>query len=63
MPLVLHGGQSMKLYENKDWLYSRYVVQRKDLFAIAKEAGCSHMTIQRALQKFGLIKQQRKWTK
>jgi len=46
----------MKLYESKDWLYSRYVVQRKDVVTIAKEAGCSHMTIQRYLEKYGLIK-------
>jgi hypothetical protein len=45
-----------KLYESKDWLYSRYIVQRKNIVEIAKEAGCSHMTIQRALEKFGLIK-------
>jgi hypothetical protein len=45
-----------KLYESKDWLYSRYVVQRKNIVDIAKEAGCSHMTIQRYLEKFGLIK-------
>ena len=51
----------MKLYESKDWLYRRYVVQKKTVVEIAKEAGCSHMTIQRALEKFGLIKNQRKW--
>lgn len=45
-----------KLYESRDWLYSRYIVQRKNIVEIAKEAGCSHMTIQRALEKFGLIK-------
>lgn len=46
----------MKLYESKDWLYSRYIVQRKNIVEIAKEAGCSHMTIQRYLEKFGLAK-------
>jgi DNA-binding phage protein len=51
----------MKLYESRDWLYRRYVVQKKSVTEIAKEAGCSHMTIQRALEKFGLIKNQRKW--
>lgn len=51
----------MKLYESRDWLYRRYVVQKKTVTEIAKEAGCSHMTIQRALEKFGLIKNQRKW--
>ena len=53
----------MKLYESKDWLYRRYVVQKKTVVEIAKEAGCSHMTIQRALEKHGLIKNQRRWTK
>lgn len=51
----------MKLYESRDWLYRRYVVQKKNINEIAKEAGCSHMTIQRALEKFGLIKKQRSW--
>lgn len=46
----------MKLYESKEWLYRKYVVQRKNIVDIAKEAGCSHMTIQRYLQKYGLIK-------
>lgn len=50
----------MKLYESKDWLYNRYVVQRKNIIEIAKEAGCSHMTIQRALEKHGLIKRRGK---
>jgi DNA-binding phage protein len=50
----------MKLYESRDWLYRRYVVQKKGIVEIAKEAGCSHMTIQRALEKYGLIKNQRK---
>jgi DNA-binding phage protein len=49
-----------KLYESKDWLYNRYVVQRKNIVEIAKEAGCSHMTIQRALEKHGLIKRRGK---
>jgi len=44
----------MKLYESKEWLYSRYVVQRKDIQTIAKEAGCSHMTIIRHLEKHGI---------
>jgi hypothetical protein len=52
----------MKLYESKDWLYRRYIVQKKTVIEIAKEAGCSHMTIQRALEKHGLIKNQRRWS-
>jgi len=46
----------MKLYESKTWLHNRYVIQKKNIVEIAKEAGCSHMTIQRALEKFGLIR-------
>jgi DNA-binding MurR/RpiR family transcriptional regulator len=45
-----------KLYESKDWLYKRYIVERKDIITIAKEAGCSHMTIMRYLEKFGITK-------
>lgn len=53
----------MKIYENQQWLYKRYIVERKNIVEMAKEAGCSHMTIQRALEKYGMIKNQRKWTK
>lgn len=53
----------MKLYESRDWLYKRYVIEKKTTLQMAKEAECSHMTIQRALEKYGIIKNQRKWTK
>lgn len=53
----------MKLYESREWLYKRYVLEKRGIMDIAKEAGCSHMTIQRALEKFGLIKNQRRWSK
>jgi DNA-binding MurR/RpiR family transcriptional regulator len=46
----------MKLYESKEWLYRRYIVQKKNIKEIAEEANCSHMTIQRYLERFGLIK-------
>jgi transcriptional regulator of acetoin/glycerol metabolism len=46
----------MKLYESKQWLYKRYVVEKKNIVQMAQEAGCSHMTIQRSLIKHGLIK-------
>lgn len=52
-----------KLYESYAWLKLRYVVQKKTTKEMAEEAGCSHMTIQRYLEKFGLIKNQRRWTK
>jgi DeoR/GlpR family transcriptional regulator of sugar metabolism len=46
----------MKLYQSKDWLYRRYVVQRKTVTEIATECKVSAMTIQRYLDQFGLIK-------
>lgn len=46
----------MKLYQSKEWLHRRYVVQRKTVTQIAEEASTSAMTIQRYLEKFGLIK-------
>ena len=46
----------MKLYQSKDWLHRRYVVQKKTVTEIAKECNVSAMTIQRYLEKFGLTK-------
>ena len=46
----------MKLYQSKDWLYRRYVVQNKTVTEIGKECGVSAMTIQRYLQEFGLLR-------
>jgi DNA-binding MurR/RpiR family transcriptional regulator len=46
----------MKLYQSKDWLYRRYVVQKKTVTEIGKECGVSAMTIQRHLQEFGLLR-------
>jgi len=42
----------MKLYQNKDWLYNRYIIQKKNITEIAKECGVSAMTIQRYIDKF-----------
>jgi transposase-like protein len=53
----------VKLYESKTWLYKRYVVERKNIKEMADEAGVSHMTIQRALEKHGMIRNQRSWKK
>jgi predicted DNA-binding protein YlxM (UPF0122 family) len=53
----------MKLHDNKEWLRQRYVVQKLSLHEIAKEAGCSHQTIQNRLEKFGFIFNPRaKWS-
>ena len=46
----------MKLYKSKDWLYRRYVVQRKTMEEIAKECCVTVMTIHRSLREHGLIK-------
>lgn len=46
----------MKLYQSRDWLYRRYVVQKKTVVEIGKECNVSAMTIQRYLVEFGLIK-------
>jgi DNA-binding MurR/RpiR family transcriptional regulator len=44
----------MKLYQDKNWLYSRYIIQKKNIVEIAKECGVSAMTIQRYIDKFGI---------
>ena len=46
----------MKLYQSKEWLYRKYIVQKKTITEIAKECGVSAMTIQRYLQEFGLLR-------
>ena len=46
----------MKYYQSQDWLYRRYVVQKKTVTEIGKECNVSAMTIQRYLDKFNLIK-------
>jgi hypothetical protein len=56
-------AKSLKQWDSRDWVYKRYVVEKKSILEMAMEAKCSHMTIQRALQRFDLIKKPRKWTK
>ena len=46
----------MKFYKNKDWLYRRYVVQKKSMDEIAKECSVTTMTIYRYLKEAGIIK-------
>ena len=46
----------MKYYQSEEWLYRRYVVQKKTITEIAEECKVSAMTIQRYLDQFGLIK-------
>jgi hypothetical protein len=56
-------AKSTKLWESKEWVMKRYVTEKKTVLQMAMEAKCSHMTIQRALERFDLIKKPRKWTK
>ncbi len=56
-------AKSTKLWDNKDWVYKRYVLEKKTILQMAMEAKCTHMTIQRALERWELIKKPRKWTK
>ena len=52
-----------KLYQSKAWLTKRYVVDKKKIEEIAKEANTSHQTIYRYLVEFELIRDQRQWKK
>jgi transposase-like protein len=51
------------MYKSKAYLYQRYVVEKKTVVEIAKEAGCSVMTVQNWLEKFGLLRNPRSWTR
>ena len=46
----------MKFYQNREWLYKRYMVQKKSIDDIAKECGVTTMTIYRALKEKGIVK-------
>ena len=46
----------MKVYESRIWLHQKYIIERKTIMDIAAEAKCSHMTIKRYLEKYGLLK-------
>lgn len=43
---------SSQILENKEWLYSQYIVQKKSATKIAKEIGCQQETVSRYLHKF-----------
>jgi abortive infection bacteriophage resistance protein len=49
------------MYTSRTWLYQKYVVEKKTIVEIAKEANCNHQTIQNYLQKFNLIRNSRSW--
>jgi hypothetical protein len=46
----------MKLYKSREWLYRRYVIQKKTMEDISKECGVTIMTIHRALKEHKIIK-------
>lgn len=52
-----------KLYKSKAWLTKRYLVDKKTIDEIAKEAGTTHQTIYRYLVEYGMIRDQRTWKK
>lgn len=45
-----------KLYTSRAWLYKRYIIDRKPVEEIAKEAGTRKQTIYNYLKKFGLMR-------
>jgi hypothetical protein len=49
----------MKLYQNKEWLKKRFVMDKKSPQEIAKECNTSTETIYVYLAKFGLKKSRR----
>lgn len=44
----------VKKYESKAWLKRRLYQDKLEIEEIAKMCGVSHMTIRRAIEKFGL---------
>lgn len=53
----------MKLYQNQAWIKRKYVDERKTAKEIAEMCGVSEMTIARYLDKFGLIRNARTWSR
>ena len=53
----------VKMWDNKEWVHKRYVLERKTVLQMALEARCSHMTIQRALERWGYLKKPKKIVK
>ena len=61
--LIISWWTMAKLYQSKAWLSKRYLVEKKTIEEIAKEANTSHQTIYRYLVEYGLIRNQRSWSK
>jgi AcrR family transcriptional regulator len=45
----------MKLYQSKNWLFTRYAVQKRSIEEIAAEAKCTTQTVYTYLKKFGIM--------
>jgi hypothetical protein len=60
--LIINWLTMPKIYKSYNWLYKRYVVEKKTIEEMALEANTSHQTIYRYLTEAGLIKNQRKWS-
>lgn len=52
----------MKIYQQQWWLKKKYQREGKNIKEIAQEAGVSYQTIQRYLEKYGLIRNPRSWS-
>lgn len=52
----------MKLYLNKDWLFTEYVVKGKSTIQIARESGCTDANILRVMRRFNIPRKNRTWT-
>lgn len=48
-------------YKSYEWMYRRYVIDKKTITQIADECEASVGTIQKYLEKFGLIRNKRSW--
>lgn len=46
----------LKLYNSKQWLYKKYVVDKKSIPEIAEAAGCTTRTVYTKLKEFGLMR-------
>lgn len=46
----------LKLYDSKQWLYKKYVIDKKSIPEIAELAGCTTRTVYTKLKEFGLMR-------
>jgi transposase len=53
----------MKFYQSEPWLKRKYVEEGKTAKEIADLCGVTEMTILRYLQKYGLIRGSRSWSR